>query len=223
MPVSASLQSLTPLTDEEVVQRIRDGDSAVFELLMRRHNQRLFRLARSIIRDDTEAEDIVQETYLRAYTNLHRFEGRSSVATWLSRIAFHESLSRLRRRRQAKVATSARIDAMQASQGGEASIDSIAQTELRMSLAAALDSLPASFRAIVMLRLVEGLSTQETADSLRLTPTNVRVGLFRARRQLQETIQKQALPRFREAFVFGEQRCDRVVSRVFAALAERHL
>ncbi len=215
------LELMAPLTDAELVERIIGGDSGVFELLMRRHNQRLFRLARSVVRNSDEAEEIVQETYLRAYANLARFEGRSSVVTWLSRIAFHQALRPQRRKRQSRVTDGLDLDALQMSDTSPSENDSIARDELRTSLAAAMDSLPTSLRAIVMLRLVEGLSTRETAQSLRLSESNVKVGLHRGRRLLSETIERNAMPKLREAFSFGEARCDRVVAAVFRRIATR--
>jgi len=101
--LSPQLEQMAPLSDEALINRILAGDAAVFELLMRRHNQRLFRVARAIVRNNAEAEDVVQETYLRAYAHLDRFEGRASVATWLSRIAFHEALRCRRRQRRSRV------------------------------------------------------------------------------------------------------------------------
>jgi len=134
------LELMAPLTDAELVERIIGGDSGVFELLMRRHNQRLFRLARSVVRNSDEAEEIVQETYLRAYANLARFEGRSSVVTWLSRIAFHQALRPQRRKRQSRVTDGLDLDALQMSDTSPSENDSIARDELRTSLAAAMDS-----------------------------------------------------------------------------------
>jgi len=214
----ANLQLMAPLTDEELVRRILDGDAAVFELLMRRHNQRLYRLARAVVRNDDEAEEVVQETYLRAFANLARFEGRSSVATWLSRIAFHEALRRKRLRRRSPTVSGLDLDGLQMSDSTPADPDPIVRAELRGSLAAALDALPTAMRAIVMLRLVEGLSTRETAASLRLSESAVKVGLHRARRMLCETIQRQAIPELREMFAFKEERCDRIVAGVFERL-----
>lgn len=216
------LERLAPLSDDELVQRIVAGDSAVFELLMRRHNQRLFRVARSVVRNDDEAEEIVQETYLRAYAHLGAFEGRSSVATWLTRIAFHEALRRRRRlrRRQSAETEGLDMDALP-NRGGDADgpPDPVAQAELRSTLAAAMDALPTALRAIAMLRLVEGLSTRETAQSLRLSESGVKVGLHRARKQLCDAIRRQPLPALHEEFTFGSERCDRIVAAVFRRLS----
>jgi len=216
--LTSALQLLAPLTDEELVERIIAGDTAVFELLMRRHNQRLFRLARSVIRDDGEAEEILQETYLRAYANLARFEGRSSVITWLSRIAFHEALRRKRRKQRTKTAEGWNLDSLPMDESIPDNPD--AQADLRSAITRAMDTLPAAMRAIVMLRLVEGLSTRETAQSLRLSESNVKVGLHRARHLLRETMERQSLAELRDAFTFGKQRCDRMVQNVFERLGQ---
>lgn len=215
--LSPKLQLLAPLTDEELVERILDGDTPVFELLMRRHNQRLYRLARSVIRDNDEAEEIVQETYVRAFVNLSRFEGRASVITWLSRIAFHEALRRKRRKQRFRAAQGFDLDGLMKDSTPER-IDPLIQADLRAALTRALDSLPDGMRAIVMLRLVEGLSTRETARSLRLSESNVKVSLHRARNLLRADLERRSLAELRNAFTFGEERCDRVVSRVFERL-----
>jgi RNA polymerase sigma-70 factor, ECF subfamily len=211
------MQELAPLTDEEVVARVVAGDSAVYELLMRRHNQRLYRVARAVLRDDLEAEDIVQETFVRAYTHLARFEGRSSVATWLTRIAFHESLRRRRRRRAVRLVEEPVLD--RAPHAPEMpDLDAIDRRETRSMLKQALDSLPTQLRAVVMLRLVQGLSTRETAECLRLSEANVKVCLHRGRRMMLEAVQRQGLRDLQDEFAFGAQRCDRVVDAVFERL-----
>jgi len=210
-----------PLTDEELVERIVAGDTPVFELLMRRHNQRLFRLARSVVRDNDEAEDIVQETYLRAFINFNRFEGRSSLITWLSRIAFHEALRRKRRKQRANITQGLNLDSISMSDSNSDGSGPLPQADLRAALAKALDSLPDGMRSIVMLRLVEGLSTKETARSLRLSESYVKVGLHRARHLLQGALERESISQLREAFAFGEQRCDRVVKNVFQRLQAR--
>jgi RNA polymerase sigma-70 factor (ECF subfamily) len=210
----ATLQAMAPLSDEELVALILDGDRAAFELLMRRHNQRLFRVARAIVPSSTDAEDIVQETYLRAFAHLARFEGRSSVATWLSRIALHEAL-RWRRRQRRRGAGSLVAERVEGNQTGA---DPVEREEMRTTLSAALDSLPAAMRAVVMLRLVEGLSTRETAACLRLTESNVKVTLLRARRLLAQRLEDEAVQHLRSHFAFAQERCDRIVAGVFARL-----
>ncbi len=211
--MSPTLELLAPLSDEDVVARVLGGDTPVFELLMRRHNQRLFRLARAVVRDSHEAEDIVQEAYVRAYAHLGRFEGRSSVATWLSRITLHEALRRRRRRGLARVARGVDPESLHAPV-----TPSEAPAELGAALAGAIDALPVGLRAVVMLRLVEGLDTRETAACLRLTEANVKVRLHRARRLLHGTVRGWSIPEARREFAFDGERCDRIVAAVFRRL-----
>ncbi len=215
--LSPALQLMTPLSDAELVARILAGDTAAFELIMRRYNQRLFRVARSVVRTDDEAEDVVQETYLRAFENLARFEGRASLPTWLSRIALHEALRR--RRRRARAPSGLDPDALPAPRGHASPPDAAAGEEMRALLTGAVDALPPLHRSVVMLRLVEGLGTGETAESLGLTEANVKITLHRARRMLFETIQRRAIPELRRQFAFDGERCDRIVAAVFARLA----
>lgn len=196
---------MVQLTDEEVAKRVVAGDTAVFELLMRRHNERLYRVARAVLKREDEAEDVVQEAFVRAFAGLPRFEGRSSVATWLTSIAFHEAL---RRRRQLSRPLPGRL-------GGEEEDDGMpAREEDRALLTEALDSLPGAYRAVIMLRLVQGLDTRETSACLRMTEANVKVRLHRGRRLLLEALQHRMEPELRRQFSFGAARCDRVVARV---------
>jgi RNA polymerase sigma-70 factor, ECF subfamily len=220
---AVALQLLTPLSDEALVERILAGDTAVFELLMRRHNQRLFRLARSVIRGDDEAEEIVQETYLRAYTNFARFEGRSSVITWLSRIAFHEALRRKRRRQRTRAAHGFDLDTLPMSDSTANEADATPPESLRATLRQAVDSLPEGMRTVVMLRLVEGLSTKETASALRLSESYVKVRLHRARQLLQKSLEEESIHALREEFTFGKHRCDRLVATVFDRLTSSQI
>lgn len=216
--LSPQLQKLAPLTDEEVVARVVEGDTGAFELLMRRHNQRLFRFARSIVGSDAQAEDVVQESYVRAYAALGRFEGRASLITWLSRIVFHEALRARRNQRRHGTVGSSGLEGLPAMQPVRSNSGDMEQRETRRALVSALDALPASQRAVVMLRLVEELSTRETAASLRMTESNVKVTLMRAKRQLAQTLERHALVELREHFSFDGDRCDRIVAGVFGRL-----
>jgi RNA polymerase sigma-70 factor (ECF subfamily) len=176
---------------------------------MRRHNQRLYRVARSVVRDESEAEDIVQEAYVRAYSHLSRLEGRSSVATWLTRIAFHEALRRRRRGRRVRASAAVSGEPVAPPDPGTG-----VHAESGGSLRAALDALPEGVRTVVVLRLVQGLSTRETARSLRLSESNVKVMLHRGKRLLASSLDAGA-PDLREQYIFGAERCDRVVAAVF--------
>lgn len=219
--LSPQLQKLVPLSDEQVVERVLDGDTGAFELLMRRHNQRLFRFARSIVGSDAQAEDVVQEAYVRAYAALGRFEGRSSLITWLSRIVFHEALRARRTQRRFGMTGSADLRGVPAMLPARSTPGDLEQRETRRMLAEALDSLPASQRAVVMLRLVEELSTRETATSLRMTESNVKVTLMRAKRQLAKTLEREAVVQLREHFSFDGDRCDRIVAGVFERIGSK--
>jgi RNA polymerase sigma-70 factor (ECF subfamily) len=217
------------LSDEAIVARVRAGEAALFELLMRRYNQRLYRTARSILHDETEAEDVLQETYLQAYAHLGEFEGRSRFSSWLTRIAINEALGRLRGRARlalvgsSEEAVSVASEASGGRAGGQPSEvrgpeELVQGRELAGHLERAILSLPESARTVLMLRVVEGLSSAETAESLGVTEESVRVRLHRARALLQKTLFDQALGSAGEAFPFAGWRCDGVVARVLARL-----
>lgn len=207
-------------SDVEIIARVLGGDLASFEIIMRRYNQRLYRVARSVIGEDDEAEDVVQETYVRAYERLSQLENRAVFSAWITQIAFHESLARRRRSRR-MIATdltnpeTAPIAALavHADVSGEANA-----RELGLVLTEAVDALPDDLRTVFTLRLVEGLDTQETAASLKLTEANVKVRLHRARAQLQEQIDRQIGAQVRRLYQFGGERCNRIVLAVFARL-----
>lgn len=208
-----------PLSDEDVVARVVSGDTGAFEILMRRHNQRLYRVARSVVRDEHEAEDIVQEAFVRAYARLGRFEGRSSVATWLTRIAFYEALRRRRRRMLAQRATRSLAEASPGVSGRETGVE-MSEATTGARLREAIDALPPGVQSVVILRLVEGLSTRETAASLRLSESNVKVMLHRGTRMLRARLGRGQMGSVREQFTFGAERCDRVVRAVFRRVQE---
>jgi RNA polymerase sigma-70 factor (ECF subfamily) len=208
----------SPMTDEEVVERVRAGEKALFEVLMRRHNQRLYRAARSILGDDCEAEDVMQDAYVRSYQHLDQFDGRARFSTWLTRIAVHEALARLRKRQRL-------VDIDSASRSMENSMELESKTPspeqevlthtLRVVLEAAVDRLPEGYRSVFMLREVEGMSTAETSECLDLSEESVKVRLHRARALLRKEIYAQTGAATASAFQFGQARCDRMVSAVF--------
>lgn len=213
------------LSDEDVVGRILAGDGALFEVLMRRYNQRLYRVARAILRNDGEAEDVMQQAYVQAYAHLGQFGGRARFSTWLTKIAVHEALGRVRKRardaapRRRSADTGGELDPMSRVRSTSPDPEQQAvQGELRSLLEAAITSLPAGYRAVVMLREVEGLSTAETADCLGLREDAVKTRLHRARALLREELYERAGVSAPTAFSFHLTRCDRVVSAVF-----RHL
>lgn len=219
--MSEATVALTAISDEEVVRRVRAGEYELFEILMRRYNQRLFRVARSILRDETEAEDVMQQAYLNAYTHLQQFADRARFSTWLTRIAVNEALGRLRRRRRVQ-----EVDVSSETEGTGVPLKSHAPDpeqlarsgELRRLLEGAIDALPRPARAAFVLREVEGLSTAEAAESLGVSEDVVKTRLHRARRQLRQDLFDRAGIVRQDAFAFHASRCDRVVAAVLARL-----
>jgi len=223
--------SLTPLTgldrwaelsDEQVVAEVLTGHIALFEALMRRHNQRVYRTARAILRDEAEAEDVMQQAYVNAYAHLRQFDGRARFATWLTQIAVHESLSRLRRRgrdagldpegavpRRATVPTGSTQDPERLA----------FSRELGVLLESAIDRLPDGAREVFMLRQVEGLSTEEVADALDVSADVVRTRFSRARAALRRDLLDHADAAASNAFRFLRPRSDRVVAAVLLFIA----
>jgi RNA polymerase sigma-70 factor, ECF subfamily len=204
------------LDDEQVVARVLAGELALFEILMRRHNQRLYRIARSIVRNDLEAEDVVQQAYLAAYANLAQFAGVARFSTWLTRIGINEALARTRlRARRAEV----ELEEQESMDPEEPSPeDLVANREHATLLEAAIDELPQAYRVVFMMREVQELSVAETAECLGLSEENVKVRLHRARAMLRELLAARMERATREAFPFLGARCDRIVRAVMAEL-----
>ena len=206
----------TELSDEEVVRRVINGERALFEILMRRYNQRLFRVTRSIVTNDLEAEDIIQDAYVRAYEHLSQFEGRARFSTWLTKIAIYEAYARVRRVDYQKV------DSISALEGQGMSFTAndrdpeqqIYDGELKMVLEKAFDKLPDDYRSVLMLREVEGLSTADTAECLEISEENVKTRLHRGRALLRREIYALVGTNGNQAFQFLGKRCDRIVERV---------
>lgn len=224
-------QLLRTLTDQEVVERVRSGEGALFEILIRRHNQRLFRVARSIVRNDNEAEDVVQEAHVRAYQNLDRFEGRSQYSTWLTKIAIRVAMARIKERTRflgfdlheaasrsdRSVAPEEAVMRLPAPED-QSPFEDTARRELQDLLTRAVDALPRSLRVVFTLREVEGLSTEETAEALRLTEVNVKVRLHRARQLLRKRLETVLDAETRQLYAFHLRRCDAIVEKVFARI-----
>lgn len=211
-------------TDEEIVSRILAGDVMVFEILMRRHNQRIYRAIRSILRGDEDAEDVMQETYVRAYEHLSQFEGRARFSTWITRIAVNEAIRRLRSRNRvdplAPEEVEREYDAMPANQETSTTPEAQASRgQLASLLEKAVLALPDSYRSVVMLRDVEEMSTAETAVALSLSESNVKVRLHRAHELLRDELLAMTRTAGAEAFGFHAIRCDRVVKAVMERLA----
>ena len=209
------------LTDEDLVQLARGRDEAAVRAITKRYNRRLFRIARSILRNDAEAEDVVQETYVRAFTGLDMFRGDAAFGTWITRIALNEALGRLRRRRPTVNWETYGANRQQAeiihfpalAVGGDPE-QSMAQSEIRAVLEQAIDELPDAFRAVFVARIVEGMSVEETADLFGLQSQTVKTRLHRARLLLREELDKQLGPALTSTFPFDGRRCDRMTEAV---------
>lgn len=172
------------ITDEEVVERVRDGETALFEVLMRRYNQRLYRVTRSILGGDGEAEDVMQNAYVQSYIHLSQFDGRAKFSTWLTKIAVHEALARLRNRRrliEIEAGSGLTEEGMSLESKALSPEQELLTHTMRISLEAAADRLPETYRSVFMLRDVEGMNTAETAQSLDISENAVKVRLHRAR------------------------------------------
>jgi RNA polymerase sigma-70 factor (ECF subfamily) len=207
-------------SDEEVVDRVLAGEGALFEILMRRHNQRIYRIIRGILGDDGEAEDVMQDAYVRAYQHLEQFERRSTFVTWLTRIAMHEAFARAQRQ---KKQTSLDSDESLANDILVSVSDSspeqkVANMELHTALEAAIVSLPAKYRSVIMLRDVEEMTTAETSLALEISEQSVKVRLHRARALMRRALYRQSGQCARELFTFPATRCDRVVAAVLARI-----
>ena len=206
-----------PLTDSEVVARVRDGDQALYELLMRRHNQRLYRVVRSVVRDDAEAEDVLQDTWVRAYEHLNQFEERAAFATWVTRIAFYEALARVRKSHRwtpVEDESGEILAAVERETRAETPEAEAMRSELGDILQSAVDALPDGYRTVFVLRAVEQLSTLETAESLHLSEEAVKTRLHRARALLRRSVEERMGPALAGAYAFMGARCDRTVARV---------
>jgi RNA polymerase sigma-70 factor, ECF subfamily len=220
------LPAATPADDAALVRRVVAGDAAAFELVMRRHNRRLFRLARATLRDDAEAEDALQEAYLAAHRALPGFRGDASLATWLSRLVTNECLDRLRKRaRRDNIFPIGSLEAendmefaMTESQASASPDQMLLRAQVRSLLERKLDALPASFRCVFVLRAVEELSVEETAQSLGIAEATVRSRHFRARSLLRESLAQEIDLAERDLYEFGGEHCNRVVATVLGRL-----
>ena len=204
------------LPDEEIVARVVRGDRALFELIMRRHNERIYRTVRSILRNEAEVEDAMQQAYVDAYEHLGDFAGRARFSTWLTRIAVHEALARKRRHAPETVTEG---EAMANLPGNDRNPEQRTQDgETQRLLAAAIDELPEHFRTVFVLRAVQGLSVEETAEALEIEEATVKTRLHRARALLQRAILARTEPAVAQALPFPATRCDRVVAAVLARI-----
>ena len=214
--------------DAGLIARIARRDHRAFEVLMRRYNGKLFRVARAILRDDTEAEDALQDAYLAAYRHSGEFRGDSQVSTWLTRIVVNHALMRLRQQKREGVVVS--IGQEQRGESDERPLDNVAdrqsespsaatlRAEIRRVLERRIDELPVTFRTVFVMREVEEMTVQETADCLSIPAATVRTRLFRARALLRQALEREIDTATLDVFGFAGARCDRIVSRVLARL-----
>src|SRR5499427_3454898 len=224
-PSNVRSVDLTGLNDVELVRMARQRDGAAVRVIMQRSNRRLYRIARAVVHDDSEAEDVVQEAYVRAFTHLADFRGDSSLSTWLSRITMNEALGRLRRQRPAVELSSLPQGALEAQiikfplmSAADDPEKTMAQREIQHVVKGAIDELPEPFRMVFITRVVEGMNVEETADILDLKPETVKTRLHRARAMLRENVEKKIGPVVMDAFPFAGRRCDRLTEAVLKRL-----
>jgi RNA polymerase sigma-70 factor (ECF subfamily) len=218
---AAVLERWNELSDNDVVEAILEGQTALYEILMRRYNERVYRAARAIVRDEKEAEDVMQQAYVNAYANLRQFNGQARFSTWLTRIAINEALARVRRRGRYEPFDDGflKVESLMAARAHDDNPERQAFSgELRVLLEWAIDRLPDGAREVFVLREVEGLSTAEVAETLDVSEDVVKTRLSRARAALRRDLLERTGATAPEAFRFYRPRCDRVVSQVLARI-----
>ena len=212
------------MSDDDLVSRVRAGETRLYEMLMRRYNQRVFRVIRSVVVNDDEAEDVLQEAWVRAYEHLNQFAGRASFSTWVTRIAFYEALARSRNRKRwtplVNVGGEIMAEAERRQTTSETPEMEAERDQLGRMLQDAVDALPETYRSVFVLREVEQLSTLETAECLELSEEAVKTRLHRSRALLRRDLASRLGPTITEAYAFLGTRCDRAVMRVLARIGE---
>jgi RNA polymerase sigma-70 factor (ECF subfamily) len=208
--------------DAQLAARVASGDGAAFELLMRRHNRRLYRIARSVLRDAADAEDVLQEAYLAAYRGIGSFRGEASLATWLSRLVLNHCLARRRREQRRDNIVAIVPESQDMPAFDEADPDtpdrSLVRAELRALIERKVEELPEAFRTVFVMRGIEELSVEETARLLAIPEATVRSRHFRARSLLRESLAQEVDIAEQELFGFDGERCDRIVAQVLASV-----
>ena len=211
--------------DAELVGRIARHDQAAFEILMRRYNGKLFRVARAILKDDAEAEDALQEAYLDAFRHIDEFRGEARLGTWLTRIVINQALVRLRKHRRDRVVVPFEdgratepdpVEADVADEHTESPPAATLRAEIRRALERRIDELPMAFRTVFVMREVEDMTVEETAECLSIPSATVRTRLFRARALLREALARDMDMATVDVFSFAGERCDRIVAGVLA-------
>lgn len=213
------------MAEAELVRRAQTRDEAALRAIMQANNRRLYRLARGILRNDSEAEDVVQETYVRAFTHLDGFRGEAGLSTWLSRIAINEALGRARTRKPSvelgavpEAMLEAQIIPFPHSSAAGDPEKSMAQREIQLVVEHAVDELPEIFRMVFIARVMEGMTIEETSELLGVKPETVKTRLHRARTMLRENVEKTIGPVVMDAFPFAGWRCERLTERVLKRL-----
>jgi RNA polymerase sigma-70 factor (ECF subfamily) len=221
--LGSNLAAWVSIPDETVVKRVLAGETALYEILMRRYNQRLYRVARSILRNDADAEDVMQDAYVRAYEHLNQFAGEAKFSTWLTKIAVYEALGRFRRQGRTEDLDSLLNSDRHLMAGMISGIpDPERQAydqELRFVLEGAIDSLPEPYRLVFTLRSVEGMSVAETAGALEIGVEAVKTRLHRARSLLRKDLEERAGLLASQVFPFHLSRCNRVVESVLRRIS----
>ena len=221
--VNASvLERWNTLTDAEVVAGVLEGHTALFEILMRRHNERVYRAARAILKDENEAEDVMQQAYVNAYAHLRQFDGRAQFSTWLTRITINEALARVRRSRTYQCVDDDTVDAESFAHRVESADpeQQAAAGELRVVLEWAIDRLADGAREVFVLREIEGMTTAEVAAALDVSEDVVKTRLSRARAAIRRDLMARSGSSAPDVFRFYKPRCDRVVVEVLARIAD---
>lgn len=204
-------EAASALTDEDIVARVLSGEVPLFELLVRRHNQRLYRATKAILKDEAEAEDAMQEAYVRAFVKLDQFAGEAKFSTWLTKIAVYEALGRLRRRKRQEEIP----DTMKSHDNPERTVHDL---QVRAAIEDAVDKLSPIYRAVFVLREVEELSGSETAECLGTTEETVKTRLHRARALLRRRLERIIGGALGRSFSYGGQRCDAMTTAVMARI-----
>lgn len=219
LPMDTALSGLQEETDFELIIRVRSGSSAAFEPLMRRYNQRLYRLSRSLCKSDADAMDILQDSYVIAYEKIAQFSGPEGFAGWLSRIVRNEALMRIRRNKLVDICSIQDHEPVELNNEGPSAV--LAQGQLAKIIEQAIDQLPDSYSSVFVLRGVQQLSTQETADSLDLHIDVVKTRFSRAKKLLRSHLEQHIQAAGLEVFEFAGENCDAVVSNVMGRIIER--
>ena len=208
------------MADEIVIERILKGETELFEILVRRYNQILYRTVRSYLNDESEIEDVMQDTYINSFQKLYQFSNKSLFSTWLIRIGINEALQRNRKFRKMKLQTTSLEEKMY-QLPDNASINQenkLAQTEAAGFIEKAFEQLPEKYKVVFMLNEVEGLSILEISECLDISQSNVKVRLHRSRTMMKESLL--GIVKKSDLFEFGNSRCDRIIENVMAAIGK---